>query len=63
MKQGDIYTTAIVVNYNRRISKASIELLQIVEDIRSDNVRGPILLRFPHLIKRQIKTLYSYFVQ
>ncbi|MCK4875468.1 MAG: biosynthetic arginine decarboxylase, partial [Sulfurimonas sp.] len=22
---------------------------------------GPILLRFPHLIKRQIKTLYSYF--
>ncbi len=41
--------------------KSMPSLLQIVEDIRSDNVRGPILLRFPHLIKRQIKTLYSYF--
>ncbi|MCF6310622.1 MAG: biosynthetic arginine decarboxylase [Sulfurimonas sp.] len=41
--------------------KSMPSLLQIVEKIRSDDVRGPILLRFPHLIRRQIKTLYSYF--
>ncbi|QOY53638.1 biosynthetic arginine decarboxylase [Candidatus Sulfurimonas marisnigri] len=41
--------------------KCMPSILQIVEEIRSDNVKGPILLRFPHLIKRQIKTLYSYF--
>jgi len=41
--------------------KSMPSLLQIVEEIRSNNVRGPLLLRFPHLIKRQIKTLYSYF--
>ncbi len=41
--------------------KSMPSLLQIVEKIRSNKVRGPILLRFPHLIKRQIKTLYSYF--
>jgi len=41
--------------------KSMPSLLQIVEDIRSDDVKGPILLRFPHLVKRQIKTLYSYF--
>ena len=41
--------------------KSMPSLLQIVEKIRSNDVRGPILLRFPHLIKRQIKTLYSYF--
>jgi len=41
--------------------KSMPSLLQIVEQIRSNNVKGPILLRFPHLIKRQIKTLYSYF--
>lgn len=41
--------------------KSMPSLLEITEEIRSDNVRGPILLRFPHLIKRQIETLYSYF--
>ncbi|MCW8894523.1 MAG: biosynthetic arginine decarboxylase [Sulfurimonas sp.] len=41
--------------------KSMPSLLQIVEEIRSNEVRGPVLLRFPHLIKRQIKTLYSYF--
>ena len=41
--------------------KCMPSLLQIVEEIRSDNVKGPLLLRFPHLIKRQIKSLYSYF--
>ncbi|MFA6195119.1 MAG: biosynthetic arginine decarboxylase [Sulfurimonas sp.] len=41
--------------------KSMPSLLQIIEEIRSNDVRGPILLRFPHLIKRQIKSLYSYF--
>ncbi len=41
--------------------KCMPSLLQIIEEIRSNDVRGPILLRFPHLIKRQIKSLYSYF--
>jgi len=41
--------------------KSMPSLLTIVEDIRLTDVKGPILLRFPHLIKRQIKTLYSYF--
>jgi len=36
-------------------------LLEITKKIRSSDVRGPILLRFPHLIKKQIKSLYSYF--
>jgi len=41
--------------------KSMPSILEITEKIRSNNIRGPILLRFPHLIKRQIKTLYSYF--
>lgn len=41
--------------------KSMPSILQITEDIRENNVRGPILLRFPHLIKKQIRSLYSYF--
>ena len=41
--------------------KCMPSILDITEKIRSKNIRGPILLRFPHLIKRQIRTLYSYF--
>jgi len=41
--------------------KSMPSLLEITQEIRSNNLRGPILLRFPHLIKRQIRTLYSYF--
>jgi len=36
-------------------------LLQITQDIRSQGYRGPILLRFPHLIKKQIDSLFSVF--
>ncbi len=43
--------------------KSSPSLLKIVEAIREDDVRGPMILRFPHLIKKQIKTLYKYFDQ
>jgi len=41
--------------------KSSPSILSIVQKIRDGAVRGPILLRFPHLIKKQIKSLYSYF--
>ncbi len=41
--------------------KSMPSLLQITEQIRSQDIRGPILLRFPHLIKKQIRGLYSYF--
>lgn len=52
----------IVDNGQIRLNyKCMPSLLQIVEDIRIKDVRGPILLRFPHLIKSQIRTLYSYF--
>ena len=41
--------------------KSMPSLLEITQQIRSNDVRGPILLRFPHLIKKQIKSLYSHF--
>jgi arginine decarboxylase len=41
--------------------KCMPSILDITEKIRSNGVRGPMLLRFPHLIKKQIRTLYSYF--
>lgn len=36
-------------------------LYDIVEEIRKGDIRGPILLRFPHLIKKQIDTVYNSF--
>ncbi|MDD5156958.1 biosynthetic arginine decarboxylase [Sulfurimonas sp.] len=41
--------------------KCMPSLLKITEDIRDRDIRGPILLRFPHLIKKQIRSLYWYF--
>ncbi|MDA3046500.1 biosynthetic arginine decarboxylase [Campylobacter sp. JMF_01 NE2] len=36
-------------------------LVDMVKEIRADGIRGPILLRFPHLIKKQIVEIYSNF--
>ena len=36
-------------------------LLEITNAIREKDVRGPIVLRFPHLIKKQIQSLYKHF--
>ncbi|MDD3323932.1 MAG: biosynthetic arginine decarboxylase [Sulfurospirillaceae bacterium] len=37
-------------------------LIEIVEEIRKDgSIRGPILLRFPHLIQKQIRMIYKSF--
>jgi len=41
--------------------KSKPSILKIAEEIRANDVRGPMLFRFPHLIKKQIETLYSYF--
>lgn len=46
----------VVINH-----KSTPSLLEITNEIRSYDIRGPILLRFPHLIKQQIKNLYSSF--
>ncbi|WP_200762291.1 biosynthetic arginine decarboxylase [Nitrosophilus alvini] len=36
-------------------------LIEITKKIRDTGVRGPILIRFPHLIKKQIDSLYTQF--
>ena len=36
-------------------------LIDIVKDIEEKGIKGPILLRFPHLIRKQINSLYSSF--
>jgi len=41
--------------------KSMPSILEITKKIRLDNIRGPILLRFPHLIKKQINSLYHCF--
>jgi len=46
----------LILNY-----KSKPSLLEIVEEIRSQDVRGPMILRFPHLIKKQIEILYFHF--
>lgn len=38
-------------------------IIDLVENIRSQGYRGPLLLRFPHLIQKQIESLYSSFKQ
>lgn len=36
-------------------------LLSIVDEIRSTGLRGPLILRFSHIIEKQINTLYTTF--
>jgi arginine decarboxylase len=44
------------VNYNCKPS-----LISIVKDIRKQDFKGPLLLRFPHITEKQINTLYNTF--
>ena len=46
----------VKVNFHSKPS-----LLEITQKIRQTGIRGPILLRFPHLIKKQIDILYKDF--
>ena len=36
-------------------------LIDIVQDVRKEGYTGPLLLRFPHLIQKQINLIYSFF--
>ena len=36
-------------------------LLEVTQELRKKGFTGPLLLRFPHLIKKQISTLYAEF--
>ncbi|MCW8821631.1 MAG: biosynthetic arginine decarboxylase [Sulfurovum sp.] len=40
---------------------AKPSLLEITQEIRDKGYKGPLLLRFPHLIEKQIATLFSTF--
>ena len=52
----------IIENSEVRLNYKSMpSLIEIVNNIREEGIKGPILLRFPHLIKKQIRSLYLYF--
>jgi arginine decarboxylase len=51
-----IQNDTINVNYADQPS-----LLEITREIREKGYKGPLLLRFPHLIKKQITTLFETF--
>ncbi|RUM69763.1 MAG: arginine decarboxylase [Sulfurovum sp.] len=51
-----IKSSTVRVNYQCQPS-----LLEITQNIRKQGYKGPVLVRFPHLIKKQISTLYSEF--
>jgi arginine decarboxylase len=52
----------VIENSHVHINKGcSPAILDIVRDIRSSGKRGPLLLRFPHLIEKQIKNIYESF--
>jgi len=51
-----IHNDTININYANRPS-----LLEITEDVKQRGYKGPLLLRFPHLIKKQISTLFNEF--
>ncbi|KLE03460.1 biosynthetic arginine decarboxylase [Aliarcobacter butzleri] len=44
------------INYDCKPS-----IISIVKKIRKQGFKGPLLLRFPHITKKQIKTLYTTF--
>ncbi len=46
----------VKINYKSRPS-----LVKIIQEIREQDIRGPILLRFPHLIEKQIGLIYKMF--
>jgi len=46
----------VAINYGNEPS-----LIEIVKEIQKQGFEGPILLRFPHLIRKQINILYSNF--
>ncbi len=52
----EIEGDSVIVNYGTRPA-----LLEIVKEVRNSGYKGPVLLRFPHLIEQQIKLLFGEF--
>lgn len=48
----------ICINYGKKPA-----LIDIVKELRNEGYKGPLLLRFPHLIKKQISRIYSKFAK
>jgi len=48
--------STVNINYAKKPS-----LLEITKNIREQGHKGPLLLRFPHLIKKQVSTLFNAF--
>jgi len=46
----------VCINYKNKPS-----LYSLVKEIRNQDFKGPLLFRFPHLIEKQISTLFSLF--
>ncbi|TQR57291.1 biosynthetic arginine decarboxylase [Campylobacter troglodytis] len=46
----------VCVNYGKKPA-----LIDIVKALRDDGYKGPLLLRFPHLIQKQIQRIYTKF--
>ncbi len=46
------------ININHQSSPS---LLEITSNIRENGIKGPLLIRFPHLVKKQIDGIYSNF--
>lgn len=38
-------------------------IIDMVKELRNDGYRGPLLLRFPHLIQKQIENIYGSFTK
>lgn len=55
---GDFFIDDGQVKINHKSKPA---LIQIVQEIREKGYRGPLLLRFPHLIKNQICKVFTAF--
>jgi arginine decarboxylase len=51
-----IKDSTVNINYKKQPS-----LLEITQEIREKGYKGPVLLRFPHLIQKQISILYNEF--
>ncbi|PID47860.1 MAG: arginine decarboxylase [Proteobacteria bacterium] len=53
-----------IINENGEVCinhKAKPSIIEIVKNIRSNDIKGPLLLRFPHLLEKQIDKLYASF--
>lgn len=52
----------IVENGNAKVNyESKPSLISIVKEVREQDFKGPLLLRFPHITKKQITTLYDTF--